>query len=205
MKEESHVKQEQLVEAALRRFSHFGVAKTTLTEIADDLSISKQTLFYYFPDKQSLVNAVIDKLSEEYYDELEHEISQAESVEDALLQITEVKSHFLEKYYMLMSSVDHRELFNTDYIKTRKKTHITAEIRIITRLLQQGSEKGELRALDASKTAILLSETLYAFSRCLKDHQGVFPEKAAFTKVLQSQQEAIKLFYQGLKKETWKA
>ncbi|HEU4470022.1 MAG TPA: TetR family transcriptional regulator, partial [Flavisolibacter sp.] len=60
------MKQEHIVEAAIRRFSHFGIAKTTMTEIADDLSLSKQSLFYYFPDKQSLVLAVREKLTENY-------------------------------------------------------------------------------------------------------------------------------------------
>ena len=66
MKVESHVKQEQIVEAAIRRFSHFGIAKTTLTEIADDLTITKQVLSYYFPDKQRLVEAVSVKLAMDY-------------------------------------------------------------------------------------------------------------------------------------------
>ena len=66
MKSETQVKQEQIVEAALRRFSHFGITKTTVTEVADDLAVTKQVLSYYFPDKQSLVEAAIDKLSSNY-------------------------------------------------------------------------------------------------------------------------------------------
>ena len=44
MKVANDIKKGQIVEAALRRFSHFGIAKTTFTEVAEDLGISKQVL-----------------------------------------------------------------------------------------------------------------------------------------------------------------
>ena len=94
MKVESNVKQEQIVEAAIRRFSHFGIVKTTLTEVADDLSISKQVLSYYFPDKQSLVNAAIEKLTIDYSNHLKAEMERFMTVEEALLKLTEVKGIF---------------------------------------------------------------------------------------------------------------
>ena len=96
MKVEVNVKQEQIVEAAIRRFSHFGIAKTTLTEVADDLAVTKQVLSYYFPDKQSLVNAVIEKLAIEYGNRLKSEMEKSGSVEEALLKLTEVKGIFFE-------------------------------------------------------------------------------------------------------------
>ncbi|RYF85800.1 MAG: TetR family transcriptional regulator, partial [Chitinophagaceae bacterium] len=80
---EVNVKQEQIVEAAIRRFSHFGIAKTTLTEVADDLTVTKQVLSYYFPDKQSLVNAVVEKLTMEYGALLKAEMEKSSSVEEA--------------------------------------------------------------------------------------------------------------------------
>lgn len=43
-----------IIEAALKRFAHYGLSKTTMTEIAKDISFSKALLYYYFPDKLSL-------------------------------------------------------------------------------------------------------------------------------------------------------
>ena len=77
MKVEANVKQELIVDAAIRRFSHFGIAKTTLTEVAEDMAVSKQALSYYFADKQSLVNAVIEKITIEYGDRLRTEMGKA--------------------------------------------------------------------------------------------------------------------------------
>jgi len=57
-------KREAIIEAALKRFAHFGVAKTTMTEIGNDLAISKASLYYYFPDKINLYAAFLKTIIE---------------------------------------------------------------------------------------------------------------------------------------------
>src|SRR6187431_1062469 len=57
-------KKNLIIEAAQKRFAHFGVGKTTMNEIADDLSLSKASLYYYFPDKLNLYAAVLQKIIE---------------------------------------------------------------------------------------------------------------------------------------------
>lgn len=57
-------KRDSIIEAAQKRFLHFGVDKTTMHEIAEDLSISKASLYYYFPDKLNLYGAVLQKIIE---------------------------------------------------------------------------------------------------------------------------------------------
>ena len=42
-------KRSRILEVAKRRFSHYGLAKTTMAEIAKDLAFSKALLYYYFP------------------------------------------------------------------------------------------------------------------------------------------------------------
>ena len=202
MKVEVNIKQDQIVEAAIRRFSHFGIAKTTLTEVADDLAVTKQVLSYYFPDKQGLVNAVIEKLTIEYGDKLKAEMKKSETVEEALLKLTEVKGIFFEKYFMLIVQAEHLEFVKHKSLNSWKKFLADKESGLVSKLFENGVKKGELKPLDEVKTAELLLDTLYAFSRCVKD-RGTLPDKDAFQEVLLKQHEVIKLFYQGLKKETW--
>src|SRR6476660_2805069 len=109
MRIEKNPKQDQIVGAALKRFSHFGIAKTTLTEVAEDLALSKQTLSYYFHDKHSLVQAVVEKLSTDYANQLRAEMDASPSVEAGLLKLTEVKAAFFENYFMLAAHADHAD------------------------------------------------------------------------------------------------
>lgn len=202
MKLEVNIKQEQIVETAIRRFSHFGIAKTTLTEVADDLAVTKQTLSYYFPDKQSLVNAVVEKLTIDYAQQLKKEMEKAASVEEALIMLTKVKAIFFEKYFLLAIQGDHMELMKNPSAQNWKKVVTERELTVLTQVFENGVESGELKPLDAKKTGELLLETLYAFSRCVKE-KGALPDAEAFQEVMVKQQEVIKLFYQGLKAEKW--
>ncbi len=202
MKTDNQLKQEQIVEAALRRFSHFGIAKTAFTEIADDLGVSKQVLNYYFHDKQSLVRAVIEKLSTEYSTRLKIEMEAAPSTESGLSKLTFVKAVYFEKYFMMLSHADHLDIIMNETKSNWGAFLANKETGLLVKLFEKGVQTGELKPLDAPKTAQLLLETLYAFSRCVHD-KGPLPDEAAFKTIMQKQQEVISLFYQGLKSETW--
>jgi TetR/AcrR family transcriptional repressor of mexJK operon len=202
MKGEIIVKQEQIVEAALRRFSHFGISKTTLTEVAGDMAVTKQVLSYYFPDKQSLVEAVIDKLTVDYLQQLKEEMERTSSVKAALLKLTRVKGLFFEKYFMLVTQANHLEMMKNQAFRDWRQKLTAQEAALLCGVFEAGVIRGELKPLDASKTGELLLETLYAFSRCVKEKGGL-PDAEAFRDVLAKQQEVINLFYQGLKREEW--
>ena len=200
VKPESNAPQVQIVETAVRRFSHFGIAKTTLTEVAEDLAISKQVLAYYFPDKQSLVDAVVGKLTEEYFKVLEEALNLAPTVEAALFMLTTVKGNFFKKYFMVTNQAEQIEIIRNPSLGNWRKALAEKELILLTALFEKGIQRGELKALDPHKTGSLLLDTLYAFSRCIQDKNGI-PDPEAFTKLFESQQEVIRLFYYGLKAE----
>src|SRR6185437_9744778 len=53
-----------ILDAAQKRFAYYGWAKTTMTEIASDVSLSKASLYYYFADKDALFKAVVKREQE---------------------------------------------------------------------------------------------------------------------------------------------
>ncbi len=57
-------KKERLVVAALRRFHHDGVAASSIAAVANDAGVPPGNVFYYFPSKDKLTHAVIDRWSE---------------------------------------------------------------------------------------------------------------------------------------------
>lgn len=199
MKTEGMERQEHILEAAIKRFSHFGIQKTTLTEVADDLSMSKQSLHYYFPDKQSLITAVEEKIKTEYIEDMRKEISGEPSVEAALLKMIEVRQKFFLKYYMLAEQVRGNEgLIPSTSVADVKKKLNERELVILVELFQKGATSGELKPFDVEKTAGLLLDTLTAFSHCINEKKGL-PEPQDFQAVFQKQKDVLHLFYNGLK------
>jgi len=203
MKAETLVKQVHIVEAALRRFSHFGIHKTALAEIAEDLSISKQALSYYFPDKQSIIVAVEQKILDDYKNELATALAGAASVKHALLILIKTKKSFFEKYFMLASEAHNAEFFANRSEGDWKRTVKEEEIKLLRPILEKGVISGEIMPLDIAKTSELLLDTLYAFRRCIKDK--AIPDASSFYEVFARQIEVTELFYNGLKSPTWKS
>src|ERR1700712_5501525 len=64
--DQQDIKREKILDAAHNRFLHYGYSKTTMNEIAGDISMSKALLYYYFPDKSELYTAVMRKLANDY-------------------------------------------------------------------------------------------------------------------------------------------
>ena len=55
---------DKILEMAEEKFCREGFYKTTMDEVAEDLSMSKKTIYKYFPSKNELVEATIRKFME---------------------------------------------------------------------------------------------------------------------------------------------
>ena len=58
-------------EKALEHFLRFGFSKVTMNEIAEELGMSKKTLYQYFPGKEELLSEVVSKMHEDAATEIE--------------------------------------------------------------------------------------------------------------------------------------
>jgi len=56
---------ERIEEKALDHFLQFGFSKVTMNEIAEELGMSKKTLYQHFPGKEDLLAEVVNRLHEE--------------------------------------------------------------------------------------------------------------------------------------------
>lgn len=204
MKVEGSVKHEHIVEAAIKRFSHFGINKTTLAEIADDIGISKPSLFYYFHDKSSLLDAVGQKIINEFWDGLAAALTTATSVDSGLSELIEVKRRFFKKYLLLALQAESLEINKASsqlpafVVKAREKAEL-----LISNLLAQGVAQKTLRPIDVTKTSHLLLETLDAFEQCVKTKSRMLESKD-IDSLFDKQQEVIQLLINGLKSKEWK-
>jgi len=95
------LKKIKILEAATRRFAHFGMAKTTMSEIAKDLSFSKALLYYYFPDKNSLYSAVFEYVINKMVDECEEMLLSAQDYEEAMMFVLDKRIQLINQYYNL--------------------------------------------------------------------------------------------------------
>ena len=68
---------ERILDAALASFATRGYEGTSLDALADGLGMRKQSILYWFPSKEVLLEAVIDRSARELSEALESSLAQA--------------------------------------------------------------------------------------------------------------------------------
>jgi TetR/AcrR family transcriptional regulator len=78
---------QQLLHAAVKCFAERGYTATSVREIVDTARVSKPVLYYYFPDKAGLFQAVVDSAHDERYQLMQAAAARARSVAGKLEEI----------------------------------------------------------------------------------------------------------------------
>lgn len=192
---------ERILEAALKRFTHYGSAKTTMNEIAEDLGCSKASLYYYFPDKKGLHRAVLMKIAENFFAELEAVAENIVSAEATLQQITEVRSNFIRRFCRL-------ELFRIlNETQPEEMQQVIREARerddkLIARVIKAGVASGELQVEDPQGMAILYNQAMEGLRFTVldrpPDYIDLSPEEV--DQIMAKQQLLSDIFIKALKR-----
>src|SRR5690554_3566315 len=126
-----------------------------MNEIAEDSSISKGNIYYYFPDKNALITEVIKDLLNQFDKLVQKRIANCTSTLDALEQIQFAKNDFFEKHYMLhiFESVD----CSSGNENTRHLSELTSNyaVNLLVSIFKTGIERGEFKLFNIEETAEL--------------------------------------------------
>jgi len=189
-----------IISAALQRFAHYGLAKTTMTEIAKDIAFSKALLYYYFPDKLSLYVSVIENLMHTISKDLLKSVDKTSSSTEGIYTLLQKRQGYIQKYYNLLEyaktvgpelPVDLAEKFN------RARAF---EFKIIISLLNKGIESGEYTIEDPILTTEIFVEALAGIHfNILNKDRNMFPGKEQFKKIFVKEKKFAEIFLLGLK------
>ncbi|MVN21700.1 TetR/AcrR family transcriptional regulator [Mucilaginibacter arboris] len=194
------IKKDQILNAAYRRFSHYGYSKTTMNDIAGDLSMSKALLYYYFPDKSRLYAGVIRKLSGEYLTALKHKVQKSSTIDEAFFFI-------LQKMHQTISS--HYNFF--DYIKLNQQNlpeliwnviqevHET-EVSLLTELYRKQEGEAFAKKYDLKQLIQLIFKSLETVGTSTHKQKTTFFPDAEQLEVIYTQKKLLlQILLNGLK------
>lgn len=158
------VKQEILA-SALGLFQRYGLAKTTMEDIAEAAGKGKSTLYYYYKSKEEIYGAVIKKQIESILAEV------AATVENSPTASEKLRTYFSTyisaanfKYNTVLTDVLRSELKENrkSTFREGKKLIDENEILFVKRILLLGTSTGEFceqtdEKLDALSTVLVMS------------------------------------------------
>ncbi|TKB96195.1 TetR/AcrR family transcriptional regulator [Pedobacter cryophilus] len=201
MIEQVDIKQEQIIEVALKRFSHFGVSKTTMNEIADDLSFSKALLYYYFPDKTTLVLKVIEHIFYDFINKQNSILAGQTSLKLALSSLIDLKIEFGKKYFMLHMNDGQTDHYLTDarFRSLLDKTK-EEELNILFKLFSRFKSLGLIKDIDCKDTAQIFIDVLtglWVFEVHI-NLKTLIPTEEQFLSIKTKYEKLITIFYDGI-------
>jgi len=153
-----------IVDAAKKRFSHFGYAKTTMAEVAGDCAMSPGNLYRFFPGKLDIAEAIA---TEDYSKHLDHlrklAVSPGKSararLHDLLFEELRRTYHKLEKdpraFEMARVIASERPTFANWMLENERK--------ILVDLLDEAERRGEFSVADKVFTAEMVQSATMKF------------------------------------------
>lgn len=193
-------KRELIIGAALKRFAHFGLGKTTMNEIASDLSLSKPLLYYYFPDKISLFAAVMDSIICEIDREMEAGLAKQTSSSKAILFYLNKRQEFVRKYFNLLEYVAATGPDLPPNLIEIFKQARNSEISKIAAIIKIGNENEEFSVKDPVCTAEILLDALAGMRLShFAPSRNFYPDKSQFEQILKKEKLLAEIFLKGLR------
>lgn len=190
-------KKEQIIQSALRRFAHYGFDKTTMSEIAADMNITKANLYYYYPDKNALIKDVITFLSEESLKQQYTVIDEYNgNLVETLCEVLECRAERLKRYYILHIHKN-MEWIKGQGIAALLEHFYYKDVELVQDLFNRAMLHGEIdleMVEDAARSFVEIIEGL-SLMRCVGDMILGMPDIGKVEEILKSQKNAIKFIF----------
>ncbi len=145
----------EILNVAQELFGKYGFAKTTMTDIANQLEMSKASLYYYYVDKESVYLAVIAKEQEQFIKMLHDFILNTQNPEEILYEYVQIRI----KYFTAMLNLNRarfddfkgiKSALGASWMQFRDKEKVE-----VTLIFEKGIKQGIFEIENIEKTALL--------------------------------------------------
>jgi AcrR family transcriptional regulator len=198
--DQQDIKREKILDAAYQRFLHYGYSKTTMNEIAGDLSLSKALLYYYFPDKSQLYIAVMRKLACDFIKNLEIKLNNFDNLKEAFIAQIDLKHNFIVKNYNFFDFFRVNEQNLPDTIWEIITEIHQAETTLLSAAIKTEADKGAIKPVDNAEQIVdLLLDALHGVRVSAVSHKkAMFPQKEHLDELHAKRLLLLDIFIKGL-------
>lgn len=192
-------KKELILNTARQLLTKNGYAKTTLDDIANVLGMKKSSLYYYYQNKEALLEDVIKFEKEKYLQLINKAFLEGETTIDKIINYEKKKFEYVKSVVKLqdISLNVFFEIKNKIY-NLIKEIH-EKDIQLIAKTLEEGMKKKEIKKCDTKRIA----ELILTISEALRHREFYFAsftvdKTVDFTKAQDDMIFAVRLIFNGL-------
>jgi len=162
-----------ILEAASKRFLHYGYGKTTMSEIAGDSNMSTGNLYRYFPSKLDIAEAFVRQLRGEQIRRLREVVSRP-----GLSTPEKLRTFFKTKLKLVYDRFHNRPKayeLSQEILKERPsfaEEWESAEALVLCEVLEGGEQAGDLAVCNRVRTARILQDAFFRFTSSAVYYEG---------------------------------
>lgn len=151
-------RRQEILNAAREAFLARGYAATTIDSIASKVAISPALIYKHFDGKPALFASIVEEGLDRLREELAGAAARHANANDALRALGDAYYHFYREqgdYFNVLNFYDHvhgQTPFPHPY-REKIQQKVTACLRVVADVLEQGQRRRELRRHDAWQTA----------------------------------------------------
>ncbi|MBU2492606.1 MAG: TetR/AcrR family transcriptional regulator [Bacteroidetes bacterium] len=157
-------KKEQIKKASMNSFARYGYHKTTLDDIADQLGIKKNSLYYYFPSKEAIFNEIVVEEADLFIESLIDEIEKAKTIDKKINIIIHNMIYYAKEKSNLLTMPLKVIIEIGEIIENSHKVFTVSTKKIIKNVLTDGVNSGELKKHNTAE----LADNIFSFIDALQ-------------------------------------
>jgi len=147
----------QIVEEARKIFLRYGYRKTTMEEIAAATRKGKSSIYYYFPGKEDIFRAVVEKEAGELKEQINTTIRTTDPPVERIKAYIMFRLHHVRTLGNFYAALNEDSLSHLDFILEIRKRFDKEERSIVKEILEEGMKKGSFQLSSPEIGAIAIS------------------------------------------------
>ena len=152
----SDERRSQILDAAEGVFTRKGFGDARMEDIAEKTGLSKGTLYLYFKSKDDLILAILDRIFQGEFRQLEAFQKDEGSAAETIGKLTDILCKDIVGMLRLIPIIYNFMglAFRNKYVQRALKHYVRRYLDILVPIIQRGIDSGEFRLLDARDVAV---------------------------------------------------
>ncbi|KEQ51809.1 TetR/AcrR family transcriptional regulator [Sphingobium chlorophenolicum] len=147
-----------MLSAAAELFAERGFGGTNLRDVADALGMSRPGLYYHFPSKEKILEALIEEVTFSFAAQLDKiDAPEDQDPEEALRSVVRISTMWVLDNPVMFRVLDRSETEMPDELREKHDVSKKAILEHITRIIERGVAVGKFRPVDAHVAALTIA------------------------------------------------
>jgi AcrR family transcriptional regulator len=190
-----------ILKAAQKRLGRYGFEKTTMSEIAADVNLSKASLYYYFPDKERLLHSVLSKEQDEYFGLIARRMDEVHDPEMMVFEFIRIRHEYFTTFLNLTKFRFSDFYQIRPYFRELISNLHSRETELFAEILQKGIIKGIFCIKSPKEKAWLFLEIIHGLRLIVIRNRPIQELKQEdYDLMFQKHQDFIHMFIRSIRK-----